>query len=63
MPRKMSPDERRRYEAQKAEWARNTAEFAAMYERLKARWREEDERHERRRRLLRRLLPFRRGVA
>jgi hypothetical protein len=31
-----------------------------MYERLKARWREEDERRERRRRLLRRLLPFRR---
>ncbi|HEX9381741.1 MAG TPA: hypothetical protein VF891_09585 [Gaiellaceae bacterium] len=58
----MSPDERRRYKAQRAEWARNRAEFEAMYERLKTRWREEDERRERRRRLLRRLFPFRRPV-
>ncbi len=57
MPRKMGPEERRRYEAQKAEWARTTRDFEAMYERLKARWRAEDERRERRRRLLR--LPFR----
>ena len=33
-----------------------------MYERLKARWREEDERRERQRRLVRRLLPFRRAA-
>jgi hypothetical protein len=37
MPRKLDPDERRRYEAQKAEWARTSADFAAMYERLKER--------------------------
>jgi hypothetical protein len=54
MPGKMNPEERR---AQIAEWARNTREFEAMYERLKARWRAEDERRERRRRLLR--LPLR----
>jgi hypothetical protein len=58
----MDPDERRRFEEQKAEWARNAAEFEAMYERLKARWRAEDERRERRRRLVRRLLPFRRAA-
>lgn len=56
----MSPDDRRRYAAQRAEWARTTSDFEAMYERLKARWREEDERRERRRRLLRRLLLFER---
>lgn len=54
MPGKMSPEERR---ALRAEWARNRVEFEAMYERLKARWRAEDERRERRRRLLR--LPLR----
>ena len=62
MRRKMNPEDRRRYEAQKAEWARTTREFEAMYERLKARWREEDERRERRRRLICRLLPFRRAA-
>jgi hypothetical protein len=56
----MDPEERRRYEAQKAEWARTTADFEVMYERLKARWRQEDERRERRRRFVRRLLLFRR---
>ena len=59
MPRKMTPEERR---AQREQWDRNTREFEAMYERLKARWREEDERRERRRRLVRRLLPFRRAA-
>jgi hypothetical protein len=53
MRRRMSPEERRRYEAQKAEWARTTRDFEANYERLKARWRAEDERRERRRRLVR----------
>ena len=55
---KMSPEERRRYQEQKAQWARNTAEFAALRDRLHARWRAEDERRERRRRALRRLIPF-----
>jgi hypothetical protein len=59
MAGKMSPEERR---AQRAQWDRDTREFEAMYERLKARWREEDERRERRRELLRRLLPFRRAA-
>jgi hypothetical protein len=59
MPGKMTPEERR---AQREQWDRNTREFEALYERLKARWREEDERRERRRRLVRRLLPFRRGL-
>jgi hypothetical protein len=59
MPGKMSPEERR---ALKAQWARNRLEYEAMYERLKARWREEDERRDRRRRLLRRFLPFRRAA-
>ena len=59
MPGKMTPEERR---AQREEWDRNTREFEAMYERRKARWREEDERRERRRRLVRRLLPFRRAA-
>ena len=54
MPGNMSPEE---WRAQRAEWDRNTREFEAMYERLKARWRAEDERRERRRRLLR--LPLR----
>jgi hypothetical protein len=58
----MNPEDRRRYEAQRAEWARIAREFEAMYERRKARWREEDERRERRRRLVRRLLPFRRAA-
>ena len=62
MPRKMDPDERRRYEIQKAEWARQSAEFKAMHARLLARWRAEDERRERRRRLLRRVLLFRRAA-
>ena len=59
MPGKMTPEERR---AQREQWDRNTREFEAMYERLKARWRDEDERRERRRRLVRRLLPFRRAA-
>ena len=55
MAKKMSPEELRRYAEQRAEWARNRREFEALYERLKGRWREEDERRERRRALLRRL--------
>ena len=55
MTGKMTPDERR---AQREQWDRNSRDFEVMYERRKARWREEDERRERRRRLVRRLLPF-----
>ena len=54
MSGKMNPEERR---AQREEWDRTTREFEAMYARLQARWRAEDERRERRRRLLR--LPLR----
>ena len=36
----------------------HTRDFEAMYERRKARWREEDDRRDRRRRPIRRLLPF-----
>jgi hypothetical protein len=59
----MDPDERRRYAAQRAEWAKNAREFETNYLRLKALWREEDERRERRRRLLRGLVLFRRHAA
>ncbi len=59
MAGKMSPEERR---AQRAQWDRNRREFEALYERLQTRWREEDERRDRRRRLLRRFLPFRRAA-
>jgi len=55
MPRKKDPDERAGFDAQKAQWARNRVEFEEMYERLKARWREQDEVQERRRARLRRL--------
>jgi chromosome condensin MukBEF complex kleisin-like MukF subunit len=37
IPRKIDPDDRRRYEAQSAEWARTAREFEANYVRLKAR--------------------------
>ena len=59
MAGKMSPEERR---AQRAQWDRNRQEFEALYERLQTRWREEDERRDRRRRLLHRFLPFRRAA-
>ncbi len=59
MAGKMSPEERR---AQRAQWDRNRREFEALYERLQTRWREEDERRDRRRRLLCRFLPFRRAA-
>jgi hypothetical protein len=59
MAGKMSPEERR---ALRAQWARNKLEYEAMYERFKERWRAEDERRERRRRLIRRVFPFRRAA-
>lgn len=55
MPRKMTPEERRRLEELRARWDRNSREFEAMHQRLLARWRDEDERDERRRARLRRL--------
>ena len=60
--RRMTPEERAAWEAQKAVWDEERREFAALYERLRARWAAEDERRERRRRMLRRLLPFRRAA-
>ena len=58
----MDPDDRGRLQAQRDEWAKNASEFEENYVRLKARWREEDERRERRRRLFHRLFPFRRAA-
>jgi hypothetical protein len=55
----MSPEERR---ALRAQWARNKLEHEALYERFKARWRAEEDRRERRRRLIRRFFLFRRAA-
>jgi hypothetical protein len=52
--RKWTPEDREQF----AQWAEERRQFEELYMRLKARWREEDERRERRRRLLRRLIPF-----
>jgi hypothetical protein len=41
---------------------RSRRDFEANHKRLKARWRAEDERRERRRRFIRRLFPFRRAA-
>ena len=60
--RKRTPEEREELRRLFAEWDRERRDFEAMYERLKARWREEDERRERRRRMWSRLLPFRRAA-
>ncbi len=51
----MTPEERRAYEQQKAEWAQEAADFRAMVARREARWREWDEYVARRRARLRRL--------
>ncbi len=56
--RKWTPEEREELRQQKLRWAQSSREFEEMYERFKARWAAEDERRERRRRLLRRLIPF-----
>ena len=58
MARKMNPEERAAFEAQQARFAEERREFEVLYERLRARWAEEDARRERRRRRLRRLVPF-----
>lgn len=59
--RDWTPEERAEFRRQRAEWDQESRDFKAMYERLKGRWAEEDERRERRRRLLRRLIPFARA--
>jgi hypothetical protein len=53
--KRMTPDERRAYEDQKAEWAREAEDFRAMVVRREARLREWDEYVARRRARLRRL--------
>jgi hypothetical protein len=53
--KRMTPEERRAYEQQKAEWAKESAEFRAMVARREARLREWDEYVARRRARLRRL--------
>ena len=60
--RKWTPEEREAFRRQRAEWDQECKNFVAMHERLRARWRAEDERRERRRQLLSRLLPFRRAA-
>ena len=56
--RKWTPEEREEFRRQQIAWAQERRDFEQMYERLKARWAEEDARRERRRRLIRRLVPF-----
>ena len=58
--KRWTPEEREAFRRQLAEWEQERRDFAAMVERLHARWRAEDERRDRRRRLLRRLLIVRR---
>jgi hypothetical protein len=53
--KRMTPEERRAYEEQKAEWARNSLEFRQMVARREQRLREWDEYVARRRARLRRL--------
>jgi hypothetical protein len=54
----MTPEERAAWEAQKAEWARQRKELEELFARKFAEWDEAAERHARRRRLVRRLIPF-----
>ena len=56
--RKWTPEEREAFRQEKLRWAEESRDFEAMYERFKARWAAEIERRERRRRLIRRLIPF-----
>ncbi len=58
--RKLTPEERADIRRAVEEGPARRRESEAMYERFRARLRAEDERIERRRRLLRRLLPARR---
>ena len=54
--RDWTPEEREEFRRDLARWEQERRDFEAMYERLKARWREQDERRERRRRRVRRVL-------
>ena len=58
MAKKWTPEEREEFRQQKLRWAQHSREFEEMYEQFKIRWAAEIERRERRRRLIRRLLPF-----
>jgi len=58
----MTPEERARYKELRAHWDEQRREFEDVYERWLARWQEDVARKERRRRLLRRLLPFGRAA-
>jgi hypothetical protein len=58
--RKRTPEEREALRQKLARWEQEKRDFELMVEELRARWRVEEERRERRRLLLRRLLPFRR---
>ena len=60
--KKRTAEEREALRRQLAEWDQVRKDFIAMHERLRARWREEDERRERCRRMPRRLLPSRRAA-
>jgi hypothetical protein len=53
--KRMTPEERAAYEAQKAEWAKESADFRALVARREQRLREWDEYVARRRARLRRL--------
>jgi hypothetical protein len=59
MKRNWSPEERRRFREQAAEWARQRREFEEIVERWQVRMRARRERRERRLDLVRRLLPRR----
>lgn len=56
--RKWTPEERERWRAQKEEWAKQRREFELLFARWEARVQAERERRERRRAILRRVLPF-----
>jgi hypothetical protein len=56
--RKWTPEEREEFRQQQRRWDQNDREFKAMYEGFKARWAADIDRRQRRRRLIRRLVPF-----
>ena len=58
---KRSPEQEERIRRSIETWPEHRREMEAMYARFKERWRMEVERRERRRALLRRFLPLRRG--
>jgi septal ring factor EnvC (AmiA/AmiB activator) len=56
--RKRTPEERAAFQAQLAEWAEDRRKFGELIARFDTQIREQKARRERRRRLLRRLIPF-----